>query len=203
MRLRRAVPKIPAKSSVPPGLPLDKNRSLLSHSESTLPQLLIPLHFKSRISNTYKKPHGEGPISTLKVLQLATNRTRFLRARTNPRNPNPLYALLHNSCTPRGWGAPYRSGSAIRGCRPSGSGSRVKGHALKDPQVPLRRNPQSARITGVSAWCSPGNISAPAVSKILRADIGFGIRRLPNPVARRLQKAERGSHSQEGLGPTF
>ena len=59
MRLRRAVPKIPAKSSVPPRLPLHKNRSLRTRSESTLPQPLIPPHFKSFISNVYKKP-GEG-----------------------------------------------------------------------------------------------------------------------------------------------
>jgi hypothetical protein len=59
MRLRCAVPKIPTKSSVPPRSPLYKLSHLLTPSESTLPQLLIPLHFKSFISNTYKKP-GRG-----------------------------------------------------------------------------------------------------------------------------------------------
>jgi hypothetical protein len=61
MRLRRAALKIPAKSSVPPRSPLYKLRPLPTPSESTLPQLLIPLHFKSFISNTYKKP-GRGPL---------------------------------------------------------------------------------------------------------------------------------------------
>ena len=56
MRLRRAVAKIPAKSSVPPGSPLNKPRSLSTHSESTLPQTLIPLDFISFISNVYRKP---------------------------------------------------------------------------------------------------------------------------------------------------
>ena len=59
MRLCCAVPKIPGKSSVPPGLPLNKNRSLSTRSESTLPQTLIPLDFISFISNVYRKP-GEG-----------------------------------------------------------------------------------------------------------------------------------------------
>src|SRR5579863_9097099 len=62
MRLRRAVLKIPAKSSVPPRSPLYKLRHLLTTSESTLPQVLIPLHFKSFISNTYKKPGGGTPL---------------------------------------------------------------------------------------------------------------------------------------------
>jgi hypothetical protein len=72
MRLRRAVPKIPPKSSVPPRLPFHKSRLLLTRPESTLPQLLIPLHFNSRRCNAYKKP-GEGvPLSSPKVLQLVT-----------------------------------------------------------------------------------------------------------------------------------
>ncbi len=61
MRLRRAALKILAKSSVPPRSPLYKLRSLLTPLESRLPQLLIPLHFKSFISNTYKKS-GRGPL---------------------------------------------------------------------------------------------------------------------------------------------
>jgi hypothetical protein len=59
MRLRHAVTEIPAKTSVPPGLPLNKNRSLLTPSESTLPQPLISLHFNSFRCNVYKNP-GEG-----------------------------------------------------------------------------------------------------------------------------------------------
>lgn len=64
MRLRRAVPKIPPKSSVAPGLPVYKNRSALTHSESTLPQVLIPLDFNSPRINTYKKP-GRGSLPNL------------------------------------------------------------------------------------------------------------------------------------------
>lgn len=61
MRLRRAVLQIPPKSSVPPGLPVYKIRPALTHSESTLPQLLIPLHFNSPRINTYKKPGRVSP----------------------------------------------------------------------------------------------------------------------------------------------
>jgi hypothetical protein len=103
--LRRAVPKIPAKSSVPPGLPLNKSRALPTRSESTLPQLLIPLHFKSRISNTYKKPGEGAPRPSSKVLQLVTTRSPVLRTHSNARNPNPLYRLLHDSLDARGVGA--------------------------------------------------------------------------------------------------
>jgi hypothetical protein len=69
MRLRRAVLQIPAKSSVPPRLPVYKSRSILNPSESTLLQVLIPLHFISFISNTYKKPGGG---SLFKPQSLAT-----------------------------------------------------------------------------------------------------------------------------------
>jgi hypothetical protein len=165
MRLRREVPKIPAKSSVLPRLPLNKSASLLTRSESTLPQLLIPLHFNSSISNTYKKSREGIPQSNPKVLQLVTIPPPLLRTCRNARNPNPLYALLHNFWTPRGWGAYLSAGQpcmAVAGRIPD-HGSRNTGHRprLTGPQVPLRRNPQSARITGVTAWWQPGNISAP------------------------------------------
>ena len=58
MRLRRAVLQNPPKCSVPPRLPFYKIRPPLTHLESTLLQVLIPLHFISFISNTYKKPGG-------------------------------------------------------------------------------------------------------------------------------------------------
>jgi hypothetical protein len=60
MRLRRAVLQIPSKSSVPSRLPFYKDCPPPTHSKSTLPQLLIPLHFNSPRINTYKKPGG-GP----------------------------------------------------------------------------------------------------------------------------------------------
>ena len=62
MRLRRAVPKIPAKSSYPVALPFYKSHARRTHLGSTLLQPLIPLHFNSFISNTYKKPGGGCPL---------------------------------------------------------------------------------------------------------------------------------------------
>jgi hypothetical protein len=54
------------------------------------------------------------------------------------------------------------------------------------PHVPLRRCRQSARITPVAVIAATRETSPlPAVSKQVRADIGFGIRRLPFPVASR------------------
>jgi hypothetical protein len=112
MRLRRAVPKIPLKSSAPSRLPLHKSHIFPSHSESTLPQMLIPLHFNSRRFRVYKKT-GEGvPPLHPKVLQLVTPATPSSRTHTNaylPRaaakgKPNHLYRLLHGSLDIRGVG---------------------------------------------------------------------------------------------------
>lgn len=188
MRLRRAVLKISAKSSAPPGLPLNKKHSLPTHSESTLPQPLIPRNFISFRCNVYKKAGEGAPCPRPKVLQHVTTCLLFLRARKKPRNPNPLYALLHNSRTPRGGGVGIGTaklfsiarvsrdeswlsflaasrGSRIPNHRPrnTGHGARVtkRGPRSPGPPVPLRRNPQSARIAGVSACSPPGNISAP------------------------------------------
>jgi hypothetical protein len=66
MRLRRAVLKTPSRFSVPPRLPFYKGRPLLTPSESTLLQVLIPLHFNSPKINTYKKPGGGTPLATPK-----------------------------------------------------------------------------------------------------------------------------------------
>src|SRR5580704_11164425 len=73
---RRVVLQTRPISSVPPGLPFYKNHPLQTRPESTLPQLLIPLHFNSPRINVYKKP-GEGvlPFSP-KVLQLVTHNSR-------------------------------------------------------------------------------------------------------------------------------
>src|SRR5580704_18076946 len=78
MRHSRAVLQIPPKPPVPHGLPLYKNRYSLTRSESTLPQVLIPLHFISFISNTYKKPVGGTPSSSPKVWQLVTSSPKFI-----------------------------------------------------------------------------------------------------------------------------
>jgi hypothetical protein len=72
MPARLAVPKTPQQPSVPRALPLYKSRALLTRPESTLLQVLIPLHFNSPTINTYKKPGGGSPPRTRKVLQLVT-----------------------------------------------------------------------------------------------------------------------------------
>jgi hypothetical protein len=66
MRPRYAVLQIPSESSVPQGLLHYNERPLLTHSESTLLQRLIPLHFNSRRINTYKKPGRGSPLSAPK-----------------------------------------------------------------------------------------------------------------------------------------
>ncbi len=166
MRLHCAVLEIPAKSSVPPGSPLNKLRPLLTRSESTLPPPLIPLHFISFRCNAYRKL-GEGSAHpSHKGLQLVTSHSLFLRTRTNIRNPNPLIHLLHNSRTPPGWGVPgwdsqswrplsqlpedHRSRITGHRTRVTDHGPRNTGHRPTGPPVPLRRNPQSARITPVA-----------------------------------------------------
>jgi hypothetical protein len=161
MRLRRAIPKNPAKSSVRLGLPLNKNRSLPTHSESTLAQLLIPLHFNSRISNTYKKPGEGAPRPSSKVLQLVTTRSPVLRTHSNARNPNPLYALLPTFCTPRGGGMPL-SGTANPGCpRIPDHGSRNTGHRsrLRSYRCAATRKVPESRVLQLGGC--PGNKSAP------------------------------------------
>src|SRR5271170_2150569 len=90
MCARRAVPKTPPKSSVPPRLPFHKSRLLRTRSESTLLQLLIPLHFNSRRCNTYKKPGEGAPPSSHKVLQLVTKETP-------PRIPTSLHRYIVTS----------------------------------------------------------------------------------------------------------
>jgi len=72
MRPRRAVLQTLAKSIVLHKLPLNNRNPLLTRSESTLPQLLIPLHFNFARINTYKKPGGGYLPHDHKVLQLVT-----------------------------------------------------------------------------------------------------------------------------------
>jgi len=95
MRLRRAASKIPAKSSVPPRLPLHKYRPLPTPSKSTLPQLLIPLHFISLRMNVYKKPGGASPSPHPKVLQLATTHASLcISVSVHPSFVIPLHLLF-------------------------------------------------------------------------------------------------------------
>jgi hypothetical protein len=206
MRLRRTVLKIPAKSSVSSGLPLNKKRSFRTLSESTLRQPLIPLDFISFSSNVYRKP-GEGPPHHHpKVWQVVTSRSALLRARTNVRNPIPLIHLLHNSRTPPGVGVPQwwdsQSWLSFLGLSPvTERGPRTT--APIGPPVPLRRNPQSARITQVAQDTTARKHIRPGWCLKYRERTSGRQCQNAVPVASRSQRATRGSHSQEGLGPTF
>src|SRR5271168_4664944 len=129
MCARRAVPKIPPKSPGPPQLPLHNSRLPLTHSESTLLQVLIPLHFNSPRINVYKKTRGGVPPSTPKVLQLVTSsrpmrprHTRHPAFATHPSSlatilfgitffadPHPLTPIESHSCKNTGGGVPLTS----------------------------------------------------------------------------------------------
>jgi hypothetical protein len=90
MRPRRAVPKIPRGSSVPPGLPFYNSSVFLKHSELTLAEVLIPLYFKSSRINVYKKA-GEGvATSPTKVLQFVTTHEPPRWSRRIRRNHNSI-----------------------------------------------------------------------------------------------------------------
>jgi hypothetical protein len=160
MCARRAVPKIPAESSVPPRLLLHKNRSVKTPSESTLPQLLIPLNFNSRISNTYKNPQGEGPLSSPKVCQLVTKQT----PRVSP--PHYIVTSLPHSFSP------FCVHAGIRATRiPSIAYSRFSAHPRVGgipqsaqvfsarPQRPLRlfTRRSEGRVIFVPSWLSTFN----------------------------------------------
>ena len=138
-----------------------------------------------------------------KSCQLVTSRSPILRTRTNLRNPIPLIHLLHNSRTPRGRGI-SAVGQPILAVAPrpfTVHGPRAT--ALIGPPVPLRCNAQSARITGVTAlWYRETNPLC-SVSKVSRADIGSAMPERRPGRKSIPERRTRGSHSQEGLGPTF
>ena len=94
MRPRHAVLQIPPKSSVPRRLLLYKNSHPLTPSESTLPQVLISLHFNSFISNTYKKPGG-GPHSGAPKFG---NSSSLLPNLSLPRLPNLSFRAQRGIC---------------------------------------------------------------------------------------------------------
>ena len=104
MPLRCTAPKTGPKLSVPPRSPTHKPRSLSTPSESTLPQLLIPLGFNSFISNAYKKPGGGSRLPSPKFRNSSLPAAHRSCTRRNPRNPIPLIRLLHNFRTPPGAG---------------------------------------------------------------------------------------------------
>src|SRR5580698_11618231 len=86
MALRRAVPKTPLGSPIPPRSLIHKPRLLSTPSESALPQLLIPLHFNSCISNVYEKPQGEGPVSVAKFVNSSLPLSTPVAHTRTPRN---------------------------------------------------------------------------------------------------------------------
>jgi hypothetical protein len=123
MRLRRAVPKILTISSDPRRLPLYKSPLFLTHSESTLLQVLIPLHFNSPRINVYKKT-GRGSLLAaqkfcnsslptrhsvcllpyiLTSLRLYITSSRLCPHTATPANPITSVAYLTVLCIP-GWG---------------------------------------------------------------------------------------------------
>jgi hypothetical protein len=264
MRLRRAVLQAPAKSSVPRGLPLNNRHPILNHSESTLPQLLIPPHFNFPRINTYKKPGGGCPPQDHKVLQLVTPHlsprcaalvfsfftpfnskpstfnafslspfpaalTSRLQIVENKITLSPAVATLTdcvkhksfvcNSCgKTRGWGARGGTANSSRsrgffamnlGCLSQLShGTRLTDHGPRRPPWFTRTvAPHGAKCQNHSCyWLAARRETYPLPRCLIqrRADIGFGIRRLPNPVASRSQcHVMPGSHEQEGLGPPF
>jgi hypothetical protein len=205
MALRRAVPKTPPRSPVPPRSLIHKPRILSTSSESTLPQLLISTRFNPSISNVYEKPQGRPPplpqgLST-RHYRLPAHATHT-RTATTP-IPSMCYGqlsvYLRTACTPSGTANPGCRSSAFRatfyGQPPWATAPLLRTYrcaaARKVPESRLLLLPAKPRET----------YPPPAVSNTRRADIGFGIRRLPNPVARRSRNT--GSHEQEGLGPTF
>ncbi len=103
------------------------------------------------------------------------------------RNSSPLMHFRTVSVTQRVWGYTLLSNnpSVLVSLLPRASDheSPVTSHR---PLVLLRHPAQSARITLVAANVATWETSPlPPVSKSRRADIGFGIRRLPYPVASR------------------
>lgn len=90
MRLRRAILEIPPKSSVPPELPVYEVRSARAHSESALPQVLMPLQFNSPRISVYRKPVRGSPRKSPKVFKLIATRTSPCRSHRITRNSIPI-----------------------------------------------------------------------------------------------------------------
>ena len=112
MRPCRAVPKIPTKSFAPRRLPFYNSRHFLSRSESTLVEVLIPLHFISPRISAYKKTGGGASPSGTKVWQLVTThrfRTRHAGCPTTPISSctsalsaiHGMYLLTHHTLRKR------------------------------------------------------------------------------------------------------
>ena len=174
MCFRRAFPKTPAKFSVSPGLPLNKIRSLLIHSESTLPQPLIPLSFISFSSNVYRKS-GEGlSLGAPKFCNSSLHACRsYAHART-PATPFRSYACSITRGHPGGgvslwWDS--QSWLSFFGL------SQVTEHGPRPHWSPgtVAAQPTKCQNHGWYSLVAAGETNPlQAVSKVLRADIGRG-----------------------------
>jgi hypothetical protein len=147
------------------------------------------------------RPTQTDPItpSTSSVVRLIAGKSRRIRI-YEERACNPCRISTYEKT---GEGPPP-SGIASPGCLSSRSGQAGPWFLIHYPLVPGYRCANTRKVTESRLLLlggTPGNISAPLVSNVQRADIGFGIRRLPNPVASR-SRASSVSHEQ-GLGPTF
>src|SRR5271165_7636661 len=104
MRLRRVVPQIQPQSLVPLELPLYNNRFILTHSESTLPQGLIPLRFNSLRISVYKKT-GEGvPLFAQKVCNSSLPACWSCAHTRTPATPIRSYIYFISRAHPGGGG---------------------------------------------------------------------------------------------------
>jgi hypothetical protein len=174
MRLRRAVLQTPPSSSVRLGLPLHNSCTLLTHSASTLPQVLIPLHFNSFKRNTYKKPPGGYPTQDHKVSQLVTPFTSPIRSHRNAYNPYFFIHLCTFSITPGGYpsrpfgnaGIPKRSEDPLFHYLAAslhhyltGRGSRATAPLVPTYRCAATRKVPESRLLLLGS--APGNISAP------------------------------------------
>jgi hypothetical protein len=121
MRLPRVVPKTPAKSSVPPRSPTRNRRHLPTHSKSTLPQVLIPLHFNSFRLNAYAKS-GRGTLeSAPKFCNSSPGHPVILDRREDSLGPhcsNPLFAKSAHQYHSMGFARPLFSYSYALFCTP-------------------------------------------------------------------------------------
>jgi hypothetical protein len=158
------------------------------------PMLPFPMFSSPNISSTHSCPsalrpdechpeqrEGSAFLLFLRLAPLPSFTLSLARSLvyTEPRRAtNPFIIRTYKKT---GGGVEFRAGQPILAV--ALPGPRRPDHAS---QVPLRRSRQSARITTVAAIAAARETSPlPAVSKLVRADIGFGIRRLPFPVASR------------------
>ncbi len=152
MRLHRAVLQTPPRSSIPSRLLFHNSCPPLTPSESTLPQLLIPLHFMSFIGNTYKKPGGGIRLRTAKFRNSSLSTPR--PAARAPAPATPILSMVYFTILwiPRGWGT--SGGTAHPGCLSRLShGSRVTDHRPRLLWSPSTVAPQPAKCQNHGCYC--------------------------------------------------